>query len=127
MLDAAKMLVAHGYQLYATGGTSKYLADNGIDCISMRGFDGNEPYEEACESLRRQIDNGYPVPNLTLYHTDRKFRDYVWHWFILNGYEDREDGLYVKAVTYSGYQWMSFEQLWNTGHEVRGGLVLFEM
>ncbi len=30
MLDAARMLVAHGYQLYATGGTSRYLADNGI-------------------------------------------------------------------------------------------------
>ena len=30
MLDAARMLVAHGYQLYATGGTSKYLTDNDI-------------------------------------------------------------------------------------------------
>jgi len=31
MLDAARMLVAHGYRLYATGGTSRYLTDNGID------------------------------------------------------------------------------------------------
>ena len=31
MLDAARMLVTHGYKLYATGGTSKYLTDNGID------------------------------------------------------------------------------------------------
>ena len=30
MLDAARMLVAHGYELYATGGTSKYLEDYGI-------------------------------------------------------------------------------------------------
>ena len=30
MLDAARMLVARGYELYATGGTSKYLTDNGI-------------------------------------------------------------------------------------------------
>ena len=30
MLDAARMLVAHGYELYATAGTSKYLTDNGI-------------------------------------------------------------------------------------------------
>ena len=30
MLDAARMLVEHGYELYATGGTSKYLTDNGI-------------------------------------------------------------------------------------------------
>lgn len=31
MLDAAKMLVSHGYELYATGGTSQYLTDNGIE------------------------------------------------------------------------------------------------
>jgi carbamoyl-phosphate synthase large subunit len=30
MLDAARMLSAHGYELYATGGTSRYLSDNGI-------------------------------------------------------------------------------------------------
>jgi carbamoyl-phosphate synthase large subunit len=30
MLDAARMLVEHGYELYATGGTSTYLTDNGI-------------------------------------------------------------------------------------------------
>jgi carbamoyl-phosphate synthase large subunit len=30
MLDAARMLVEHGYELYATDGTSKYLATNGI-------------------------------------------------------------------------------------------------
>ena len=31
MLDAARMLATHGYQLYATGGTSKYLTENGIE------------------------------------------------------------------------------------------------
>jgi carbamoyl-phosphate synthase large subunit len=30
MLDAAKMLVEHGYKLFATGGTSRYLEENGI-------------------------------------------------------------------------------------------------
>ncbi len=30
MLDAARMLVEHGYELYATGGTSHYLTENGI-------------------------------------------------------------------------------------------------
>lgn len=30
MLDAAKTLVEHGYKLYATGGTSRYLTENGI-------------------------------------------------------------------------------------------------
>ena len=31
MLDAAKMLQEHGYKLFATGGTSKYLTENGIE------------------------------------------------------------------------------------------------
>ena len=30
MLDAARMLVKHGYELYATDGTSKYLTENGV-------------------------------------------------------------------------------------------------
>ena len=30
MLDAARRLMDHGYELYATGGTSQYLEDNGI-------------------------------------------------------------------------------------------------
>ena len=30
MLDAARMLVNHGYELYATKGTSQYLSDNGV-------------------------------------------------------------------------------------------------
>ena len=30
MLDAARMLYEHGYQLFATDGTSRYLTDNGI-------------------------------------------------------------------------------------------------
>ncbi|MBR5060745.1 MAG: carbamoyl-phosphate synthase (glutamine-hydrolyzing) large subunit [Prevotella sp.] len=44
MLDAAKMLVSHGYELYATGGTSKYLSDNGI--ANTRVY---WPSEEGCE------------------------------------------------------------------------------
>ena len=31
MLDAAHMLVEHGYNLFATGGTSKFLTENGIE------------------------------------------------------------------------------------------------
>ena len=31
LLDSARTLIAHGYKIYATGGTSKYLTDNGIE------------------------------------------------------------------------------------------------
>ncbi|AGB29595.1 carbamoyl-phosphate synthase, large subunit [Prevotella dentalis DSM 3688] len=45
MLDAAKMLIDHGYELYATGGTSKYLKDNGIDntLVYWPSDEGKEP------------------------------------------------------------------------------------
>jgi carbamoyl-phosphate synthase large subunit len=45
MLDAAKMLIQHGYELYATGGTSKYLKDNGVDntMVYWPSDEGKEP------------------------------------------------------------------------------------
>lgn len=45
MLDAAKMLKAHGYELYATGGTSQYLSDNGIanTTVYWPSEEGKEP------------------------------------------------------------------------------------
>ena len=45
MLDAAKMLIDHGYNLYATGGTSKFLTENGIQNthVLWPSEDGDEP------------------------------------------------------------------------------------
>ncbi len=45
MLDAAKMLKQHGYELYATGGTSKYLTENGVEntCVYWPSDEGREP------------------------------------------------------------------------------------
>lgn len=118
----------------------KYLEDSGVDCVRMRGFSGDEPYEAAAETLARQIDAGWPVPALVLNHRERAFKDYVWHWFLINGYDMNEgggaadgsdagrySGMLVKAVTYSGWQWLDFEKLWDTGHESKGGLVLYDI
>ena len=45
MLDAAKMLIDHGYKLYATGGTSKFLNENGIQNthVLWPSEEGDEP------------------------------------------------------------------------------------
>ena len=45
MLDAAKMLIDHGYNLYATGGTSKFLTENGIENthVLWPSEEGDEP------------------------------------------------------------------------------------
>ena len=35
MLNACRMLSEHGYELYATGGTYKYLIENSIPCTKV--------------------------------------------------------------------------------------------
>ena len=31
----------------------------------------------------------------------------------------------VKTVTYGNYKWIDLKKLWNTGHERKGGLIIF--
>lgn len=107
-------------------GYSQYLRDRGEDSLSMTEFSGDEPYDSAKSAVIRQIDGGYPIPTLILNHRDKRYEDYVWHWFLINGYDDT-NGFYVKAVTYSGYEWLSLKDLWNTGYSRRGGFVLFNI
>ena len=62
MLDAAKMLVAHGYKLYATGGTSRYLTDNGID-NEMVYWPSEDGKPQALDMLHnREIDMVVNIP-----------------------------------------------------------------
>ena len=110
-----------------TEGLGKYFTDCGEDRITMDTLDGTETAETAAAAIIRQIDSGYPVPTLILNHKDRRMKDFNWHWFLINGYDEREDGLWVKTVTYSSYLWVSLGQLWETGHKMRGGLVLYRV
>lgn len=112
-------------------GYGKYLNDRGVSGIEMHTIEGDAPYAEAEEVFRGQIDKEIPVPCLTLRHKDKTFGDYNWHWFLLNGYKvvrtGEENRLMVKAVTYSEYEWLDFERLWNTGYDNKGGLVLLNV
>ena len=110
-------------------GYANYLRDCSVDCIDMQAFHGSEPYEKAADVLMRQIDAGYPVPTLVLNHKNKSMKDYVWHWFLINGYEKQSnmDDLLVRTVTYSEYQWISLKPLWDTGHDTKGGFVLFRI
>jgi hypothetical protein len=106
-------------------GYSKYLKDRGVTCLGMDTLDGSEPYEKAAVTVIRQIDSGYPIPTLILNHKDRMLKDYVWHWFLINGYEETEDTLMVRTVTYSWYEWLDIKRLWESGYSSKGGLVLY--
>ena len=77
MLNAARMLLKHGYELYATGGTSKYLADNGIENtrVYWPSNEGKEPqaltllHEKKIDMVvnipkdltPRELTNGYKI------------------------------------------------------------------
>lgn len=109
-------------------GYGRYLMDRGITQVTMTGLEGYEPVEKARAALIAQIDRGLPVPVLVLMHKNRKFRDYNWHWFLVNGYKTIDESrTLVKAVTYSEYQWLPFEELWDTGYQRKGGLILYDI
>ena len=108
-------------------GYQKYLTDHGCNIIGMRPFHGDAVTSDAVRVLKGQIDRGLPVPCLLLKHKNIFFEDYEWHWFLLTGYEVFEDTCMVKAVTYGSFRWFHFEELWNTGYERRGGLILYDI
>ena len=118
-----------------TDGYSKYLSDRGVTCISMDTLDGSEPYEKAAATVKKQIEEGYPIPTLILNHKDRSLKDYVWHWFLINGYDEKDDTtdgstdgtMMVKTVTYSGFQWFDLRKMWDTGYNNKGGFVLYSL
>lgn len=113
-------------EIYAEG-YAEFLHDRSETRLTMEMLQGSAPYEAAQETVIRQIDQGYPIPSLILNHRNKALNDYVWHWFLINGYEMTEDSFLVKAVTYSKFEWLDFRQLWNTGHTRRGGLILYHL
>ena len=108
-------------------GFGKYLADQGCDSVRMTPLSGTEKASKAKESLMGQIDKGFPLPCLVLKHKNPMFKDYVWHWFLLTGYDTAGDSCMTKAVTYGEWQWLDMDELWDTGFEKKGGLILYDM
>ena len=75
MLFASKMLVEHGYKLYATGGTSKYLTENGIE-NTLVYWPSEEGHPQALDMLHnKEIDMVVNVPkNLTAGELDNGYK-----------------------------------------------------
>ena len=76
MLGAAKTLAAHGYTLYATGGSSRYLSENGVPntLVHWPSEQGKEP--QALDLMRSHgIDMVINIPkNLTAEELDNGYR-----------------------------------------------------
>ena len=63
MLEAARTLHRHGYRLFATGGTSRYLSDNGIPNTLVHWPSEPEGQPQALDLLhRREIDLVVNIP-----------------------------------------------------------------
>lgn len=104
-------------------GFGAYLASCGVRPIRMQNVSGDKDVRTAETLIREQIDRGFPVPYLMLMHRDRKLKDYMWHWFLLNGYDTSDDAFRVQVVTYGERVWMDFRHLWQTGRRPKGGFV----
>ena len=76
LLDAAKTLVAHGYKLYATGGSSNYLADNGVENIRVYWPSDEGKHPQALDMLHnKEIDMVVNIPkNLTVHELTNGYK-----------------------------------------------------
>lgn len=109
-------------------GFGEYLKSLGKqDRISMEGFSGDRSYEESAAFIIDRIDQGYPIPYLMLKHTDCKYKDYSWHWFLLVGYEQTESDVMVTLATYGKATVFSLRELWHTGYEEKGGMIRYQV
>jgi len=104
-------------------GFRDYLHDQGESHLHMEGFSGKHSLEDAKVFIKKQIDEGYPVPYLMLRHHDEKFKDFIWHWFLLYGYEETDTDFLITVATYGESTTMSLAELWDTQEEDKGGLI----
>ena len=76
MLDAAHQLVEHGYKIYATGGTSTYLANNGIDNTLVHWPSEPDSQPQALDLLHKhEIDMVVNIPkNLTTHELTNGYK-----------------------------------------------------
>ena len=75
------------------------------------------------------VMGSFRISHFDLYYlysnSNPDMEDYVWHWYIINGYEAFADSFMVKTVTYGTWRWFDLAVLWDTGYERKGGLILF--
>lgn len=106
-------------------GMRKYLQDAGNTDLQLTAYEDANPVQKAMLTVKKQIDSGFPIPYLLLRHRNSQFRDLLWHWFMLTGYEEADGELYVKETTYGGFRYLSFQELWDSGYRKNGGMILY--
>jgi len=113
-------------ELYLEG-LEKYFQKVGETRIKMTGFSGDNTLNDAEKAIRLQMERKVPIPYLVLRHKKNNLKDYVWHWFMIVGYEESEIEFLVKIATYGTFRWLSLSELWNTGFRQKGGMILYQL
>ena len=103
-------------------GFKKFLTKFGVTNLIFEGWNGAKDLASTQEKIIAQINDGRLIPCLTLEHKNPALQTYVWHWFLLTGYDD--ENFQVKITTYGKFNWVNIAELWDTGFERKGGLVL---
>lgn len=128
-------------------GARIYMEDSEIDGIRLERIDGERPYEEAENAIRNSIDSEMPVAMLMLKNQNSELNFFEWHWFLIVGYDDgnpdpeltpqdngrdNENGsqchtvFRIRVATYGKEHWLPLRDMWESGEEEKGGLVVFE-
>ena len=108
-------------------GFRNYLNDAGESGLWAEEYSTHHSEADGITVIRRQIDSGILVPFLMLRNRDKSLSWYDWHWFLVTGYEDREDGFYIRVTTYGTHIWLALHRLWETGFDKKGGLVIYHL
>lgn len=104
-------------------GFKKFLSKCNVE-LNFVPIEGTENFSVAWEKVLAQINDGWLIPCLTLEHKNPELKTYVWHWFLLTGCD--EENFQVKVTTYGSFRWINFAELWDTGFERKGGIVLIQ-
>ena len=90
--------------------------------------DGTGDADEAERIICGQIDKELPVPYLMLRHLNtEKYKDFIWHWFLVVGYEKEKHETWIDVATYGEKVRLNLKDLWKTGCEEKGGIVIYEI
>lgn len=109
-------------EIYVNGVRS-YLDSVGCKNLSLSGCDNVSDTAETEKIITSQLEKGYPLPCLTLGNGHRDMKDFVWHWYMVTGYESMGTETYVNAVSYGGERRLRLSHLWQKG----GGLIIFSL
>lgn len=109
-------------------GINNYFKDLNYTELEVEKLESEneQNYFQAAFFLKNSINKGFPVSFLLLKHKSREFSPILWHWFMIVGYNEYDDELYVKVATYGNWKYYSFRKMWNSGFDNNGGMILYQ-